>query len=37
MVVDIKELMEEPEENLTDEDKLIKKEQKKFMITMFKE
>lgn len=37
MVVDTKELMEEPEENLTDEDKLLKKEQKKFMNTMFKE
>ena len=35
MIVDTKELMEAPEENLTDEDKLLKKEQKKFMNTMF--
>lgn len=37
MVVDTKDLVDEPDENLSEEDRLLKKEQKKFMLTMFKE
>ena len=34
---DSKELMETPEESLTEDDRMIKKEQKKFMNSMYKE
>ena len=34
---DSKELMEIPEESLTEDDRMIKKEQKKFMNSMYKE
>lgn len=37
MIEDTQELMITPEEDLSEEDKLMKKEQKKFMNIMFKE
>ena len=37
MLQDTQDLMAEPEENLSEDDKILKKEQKKFMNTMFKE
>lgn len=37
MVIDTKDLVDEVDENLSEEDRLLKKEQKKFMLTMFKE